>query len=98
MNAEFESELYRWEARTEDWFFIDLPSEFSADIRELPTPPRGFGAVRVEVLVGAMRWRTSVFPDKEREVYVLPIKRAVRVAHDLGEGDPVRVNVTVLGA
>lgn len=37
--------LYRWESRRDDWYFIPLPEEVSADIREVPRPGRGFGSI-----------------------------------------------------
>lgn len=52
-------------------------------------PPRGFGSVRVEATVGGTTWRTSVFPDSRGGSYVLPVKRAVREAEDLDDGDQV---------
>ncbi len=39
---------------------------------------------------------TSVFPDSTRGSYVLPMKKKVRAAHDLDEGDPVDILLEVL--
>jgi hypothetical protein len=94
VRIEFESEVVRWDARTESWFFVHVPAEISSDLRELPAPPRGFGSLRVEVRIGATTWRTSIFPG--RETYSLPLKRAVRDAEGLAEGDIVSVLVDVL--
>ena len=52
--------------------------------------------MRVEVTVGATTWRTSVFPDTTRGAFVLPIKRAVRHAEDLDDGDDITVTLRVL--
>lgn len=90
----FESEVVRWDARTESWFFVHVPEELSTDIRELPAPPRGFGSLRVEARIGATTWRTSIFPG--RDGYSLPLKRAVRDAESLSEGDVVTVNVDII--
>ena len=49
--------------------------------------------MRVEVTVGATTWQTSVFPDAGLDTYVLPVKRAVRHAEDLFDGDPVTVTL-----
>lgn len=59
-------------------------------------PPRGFGSVRVEATVGGTTWRTSVFPDSRGGSYVLPVKRAVREAEDLDDGDQVTVTLRPL--
>ncbi|ODT24178.1 MAG: hypothetical protein BGN98_13090 [Microbacterium sp. 69-7] len=96
MRFEFDGEIFRWDARREDWYFVELPGELSADIRDLPRPPRGFGAVRVAVVIGGSQWRTSVFPDAHRARYVLPLKRSVREAEGIGSAGTVRVALEVL--
>lgn len=82
MRFEFDSEIWRWPARKEDWFFATVPEELSADIQEVPRMPRGFGSVRVRVRIGATEWRTSIFPGGDG-TYALPLKRAVRDAESL---------------
>lgn len=96
MILEFEGDVFRWEARTESWFFAVLPEHLSAEIREIPRPARGFGSVRVAVTIGGSSWRTSIFPDAGRGAYVLPLKRAVRDAEGIENGDIVRVRLDVL--
>ena len=51
---------------------------------------RGFGSVKVTVQVGGSRWQTSLFPQKTGG-WFLPIKKPVRVAEGLEEGEPVEV-------
>jgi hypothetical protein len=94
----FEAELWVWDARRDEtWTFVSLPAEASEDIRELAAGPRrGFGSVPVRVSIGTSTWRTSVFPDGARGVYVLPVKRAVRRAEGLDAGDVASVTVEVV--
>jgi hypothetical protein len=96
MRFEFTSPLWEWSARAE-WYFVTLPEEASADIAEVPRAPRGFGAVKVRVRVGASRWSTSIFPDSQQGAYVLPVKKSVRTAEGLTEGEPVSVELEVVG-
>lgn len=96
MIVEFEGDVFRWDARTEAWFFVAVPAELSADIREIPRVPRGFGSVRVNVSIGGSSWRTSIFPDAGRGEYVVPLKRAVRDAEGIGDGDVIAVRLEVL--
>ncbi len=91
----FTAELWRWEAQGA-WFFVTVPARESAVIRERPRPPRGFGSVRVKATIGSTTWSTSVFPDSTRGAYVLPVKKAVRRAEDLEEGDDAAVLLEVL--
>lgn len=98
MVIEFEAELWLWEARRlETWTFVSLPGDASEQIRELAGGmARGFGSLRVRVRVGGSTWTTSIFPDGAREVYVLPVKRAIRTAESLDTGDVVSLTVELL--
>ncbi len=57
---------------------------------------RGFGSVRVEAQIGESRWRTSVFPNKGQESWMLPVKAAIRKAEGLSEGQSIRCSLTLL--
>jgi hypothetical protein len=91
----FTADLWRWEAQT-GWFFVTVGADASARIREVPRAPRGFGSVRVRATIGGSTWTTSVFPDSTRGAYVLPVRKAVRRAERLDEGDPADVVLEVL--
>lgn len=91
----FTSELWEWSAR-DNWFFVSLPEAESADIREQPRAPRGFGSVRVRVTIGKSTWTTSMFPGAVAGSYALPIKASVRVAEGIAPGSDVAVSVELL--
>lgn len=90
----FTGELWRWQDGS--WYFVTLPPDLSADLRMDAGPPRGFGSVRVEAEVGASVWRTSVFPQKETGSFVLPVKKAIRTAEGLHDGDACEVVLRLL--
>jgi hypothetical protein len=94
----FEAELWIWDARRdESWTFVSLPPDDSEEVREVTAGQvRGFGSVRVRATVGRTTWTTSIFPDKGRETYVLPVKRAVRKAESLEAGDSATVTVELI--
>jgi hypothetical protein len=92
----FRAELWRWQDGS--WFFVTLPVDLSTDLRMESGPPRGFGSVRVEATLGGSVWRTSVFPDKESGSFVLPVKKAVREAEGLDEGDTCAVVLRLVGS
>ncbi|MEV1131777.1 DUF1905 domain-containing protein [Agromyces sp. NPDC049794] len=95
MRFRFSAPLWEWDAQG-GWFFVTLPEEATADIREVPRMPRGFGSVRVRVTVGTTTWSTSVFPDSRLGSYVLPVKMAVRTSEGLDPGDDVEVELEVV--
>ncbi len=94
MQVSFESLVTRWGARVDSWFFATMPEDLSRELRELPSPGRGFGSLRVRARIGVSLWRTSIFPGAEG--YVLPLKRAVREAEGIAEGDLVTVDLDIL--
>ncbi|MGL4173785.1 MAG: DUF1905 domain-containing protein [Actinomycetota bacterium] len=86
-----------WQWRGGSWFFITAPQDVSDDIDAVVgSSTGGFGSIRVEVTVGRSVWRTSLFPSKEQAAYVLPIKKAVRLAENLAEGKPVSTKITLI--
>ena len=92
---QFEAPLWEWAARTDRWTFVSLPTEIANEVLERGAPhTRGFGSLRVDVVVGRTRWRTSIFPGDE--TFALPVKRAVRDAEGLATGDTVHVQITLV--
>ncbi|MFP5219480.1 MAG: DUF1905 domain-containing protein [Actinomycetes bacterium] len=94
----FTAPLWRYQGDSA-WYFITVPVDLSDDIRELTEGTRrGFGSVRVRATVGATAWTTSVFPDTKRGAFLLPVKKAVRAAEGLDDGDAVDVVLELLDA
>lgn len=74
------------------WHFVTVPGDVSDDIEARTSgQPRGFGSVRVRVVVGTTTWSTSVFPDAKKGAYVLPVKQEVRRLEELAAGDEIDV-------
>ena len=97
MTYEFDAELWLWSARKDSWTFVSLPTDVADEVLERGEPvARGFGSLRVDVVVGGTRWRTSIFPSSTGGTYVLPVKKAVRTAEGLGAGDTVHVGLTLV--
>ena len=94
----FEGTLFAWhEERPDSWALVALPPDVSRQVDDLvSSPPRGFGSVRVEVTVGSSIWRTSLFPSKPLDAYVLPVKKAVRRAEHLDVEDVATFTIRVL--
>ena len=46
--------------------------------------------------VGGSVWRTSLFPSAEAGAYVLPVKKAVRVAEGLDDGATAQVSIRLV--
>lgn len=97
MTYEFDAPLWLWQARTDSWTFVSLPTDIADDVLDRAAGvARGFGSVRVQVTVGGSVWRTSLFPSSGSKTYVLPIKKAVRTAEGLGAGDTAHLSLRLL--
>ncbi len=95
MTFRFRAALWRWPKG--NWYFVTLPFDVSDEIDDGASAARvGFGSVRVEVTIGATTWSTSVFPDTKAQAFVLPVKRAVRTAEGIDDGDDVDVELRVI--
>jgi hypothetical protein len=97
-NVRHVTKLWRWSSgNSPSWFFVTIDGSAgetlsaTALMRRLEFGTRaGFGSIRVQACIGASRWQTSVFPQKELG-WLLPVKAAVRRAEEIGEGDEVEV-------
>lgn len=76
------------------WHFLTLPEDLAEEIREIASGhPRPFGTVATIVTIGSTTWSTSLFADRRRGSYVLPIKREVRRSAGLLCGDQVECRI-----
>lgn len=89
----FTAPLWVWDGDAA-WHFVTVPAAISDEVEHRTLGHRrGFGSVRVVVTVDETTWSTSLFPDRARGAYLLPVKRAVRDAASLAVGDPVAVTL-----
>ena len=97
MGRTYSFDAVLWEPQVEPaWVFATVPEAQSDEISELVLDRPGFGSVRVAVTIGESVWKTSLFPSKRAEAYVLPVKRAIRTAEKLDVGDTASVTIEVL--
>jgi hypothetical protein len=95
--------LWLWSGGQASWHFLTVPEEQAMEIRAHGLANRGgFGSVRVEAAIGpstgsgqAVRWRTSVFPQKSGG-YILPVKASVRRDAGIAAGDDVSFALEIL--
>lgn len=91
----FDAEVWEHDG-TGAWHFISVPEPLADEIEAtFAHRAAGFGSIRVSVTIGASHWSTSLFPDRKRATYVLPVKKAVRVAEQLADGSPAHVELVI---
>ena len=77
------------------WHFLTLPPQTSESIKHFYGKRHGFGTIRIKVRVGKTEWKTSLFPDKASNSFLLPVKSAIRKKAQLSAGDHVTVSLSV---
>ena len=92
----FTAEVWLWQSEKASWHFVTLPGDMSEDIKAFTKHlTRGFRSVKLDVNIGETRWKTSIFPSKEHGGYILPIKKSVRAAEDIGVGSTVKLDISI---
>ena len=92
----FTSELWRYSGE-DGWHFVTLPAEITDEIRARGAGlHRPFGSLPVQARLSEVTWRTSLFADKKRNAYLLPVKAEVRRQADVSVGDVVDVQIDLL--
>jgi hypothetical protein len=92
---ELESEVLVYQG-TAAWRFLALPQPVAEEIRETyGKGARAWGSLPVRVQIGSTQWKTSIFPDKKRGTYLLPLKAAVRKAEAIIDADTVSYALSI---
>lgn len=93
-------QLWLWTGGQAGWYFLTIDGEAGAELtatalmRRLETGSRpGWGALRVTARLGQSAWATVVIPGKDGD-WLLPVKKAIRTAEGVGEGDRIKVELT----
>lgn len=79
------------------WHFITVPEHISAAIKKIfSANAKAWGSIAVVVTIGKTSWNTSLFPDKKRKAYILPLKAAVRKAEGIAKNDEINVDLKIV--
>ena len=91
MDLEFSGEIIHWRGPA-PFHFVAVPDDESAAIEAVSSVVTyGWGAIPVKARIGRTDFKTSLFP--KGELYLVPIKDAVRRAEKLTLGDLVNVHL-----
>jgi hypothetical protein len=92
LEFEFSGEIWFWKGPS-PFHFVTVPREASDEIHDAAAMlTYGWGVIPVTVTIGRTTWTTSLFP--KDELYVVPIKAAIRKAEHLELGDTVALHMT----
>ena len=61
------------------WIFVAVPKDFSAEIRNsFKIYEEGWGRLKCEAQIGISTWKTAIWFDSKKQVYLLPLKAEIR--------------------
>jgi hypothetical protein len=91
VELEFDGEIIHWRGPS-PFHFVTVPDEPGAAIESVKSlVTYGWGAIPVQARIGDTEFTTSLFP--RGEIYLVPVKDAVRKAEQLSLGDVVTVTL-----
>lgn len=78
------------------WTFLTLPVKMATEINKRHGfMARGWGSLPVLIRIGKTEWKTSIFPDKKKKSYLLPVKADVRRKEALRTGATVQATFKI---
>jgi hypothetical protein len=83
-----EGEVVEWRGPA-PYFFVAMSASDSEELKEVARSLIYWGQVPVQAVLGGTEFGTALFPKDGR--YLVPLKDAVRKAEGVGEGDVVRL-------
>ena len=93
MELEVRGEVFYWRGPA-PFHFVTVPEEPSAALEAMSSEVSyGWGVIPVGARIGRTAFQTSLFP--REDLYLLPIKAAVRRAEGIALGDVVAATLTV---
>lgn len=89
----FEAKVIRFDGPS-GWHGVFLPAEAAAEARFFGRA-NALGAIAVQARIGESRVKTSLFPDKRRDSFLLPLKADLRRREAIAAGSQILVHVTL---
>jgi Domain of unknown function (DUF1905) len=93
MHWDFDGEVFQWRGPA-PYFFVETPDEVDAFLHDhLRELTYGWGVIPARVRIGDTEVTTSLIP--REDVYLVPLKVALRRAEQIDDGDVVRIRLSV---
>ncbi len=95
---EFSAKVYRYSASADmvGWTFVSLPKELSTEIRDnFKHLEEGWGRMKITAQIGNSEWQTAIWFDTKQDIYLLPLKAAIRKKEDIVLDKDVKVAILI---
>ncbi len=78
------------------WCFVTVPENMSKEIREnFQWQEEGWGRMKTVALVNGIQWNTSIWFDKKKNRYLLPMRADIRKSAHLKLDDTINVDLFI---
>ncbi|MCR5874296.1 DUF1905 domain-containing protein [Phenylobacterium sp. J426] len=94
LRYEAEAEIWAYDGPGA-WHFITLPRDIAEGIRTVGGRRAPFGSLRVTAAIGEVRWKTSLFADRKRGSFLLPVKADVRRRAQVSAGQTTAFSIEI---
>jgi len=91
----FQAKVWIWPSESARWHFVYVDKKLTETLKK-QAKKHHMGMIRVEVLVGETYWKTSLFPNKKENCYILPLKKQVREIEDIFDGDSITIQISLM--
>ena len=93
MQFEFSGSVIEWRGPA-PFYFVEMPAAESDDLKAMAASlSYGWGCIPATVRINSQEWSTALMP--RNGTYLVPLRKAYRLALDLHEGQQVRVSLTL---
>ena len=91
----FKSEVWEYPGHAA-WHFASVPKQHYDELKDISKSlDKGFGSIKVRVVMGGSTWETSIFPDNQSQTFLLPLKKIVRQKENIAAGDSVKITLSL---
>ncbi|MFN7161330.1 MAG: DUF1905 domain-containing protein [Candidatus Gracilibacteria bacterium] len=91
----FSAQIWIYEGPA-SWHFVSLSVDISKDVKaHFHGASRGWGSLPVNVSIGNTIWKTSIFPDSKKAMYILPLKADIRKKEQLVSGQEITCSIEI---
>lgn len=78
------------------WYFVSLPVDMTAEIREnLKWQEEGWGRLKAVAKIGKSEWETAIWYDTKHKTYLLPLKAAIRKKEQVEKDKNINVIIWI---
>lgn len=90
-----QQKIWVWPTNSAPWFFVYVDGDVLSNILKI-AKKHHIGMIKVEAVIGRTSWKTSMFPHKKENCYIMPIKKEIREKEDIWDGDVVKIDLKLV--